>query len=202
MNRRAQRAGLILLPVVSAWLAAAGCGLFEPRSAQDPTEPGQDFQPVPDPQTVVANLQSAVSQKSENNYMRCFADPATTSRPFSFTPSAEGVGQYGSLLLNWTRSDELNYFRNLKSRSSGSGYSDLAISAPRMTSISADSVIYTCDYVFAFEHNDPNFPSSARGTLTFTMGPDNNGQWMIYRWVDYSSGNGITWSLFKGKFSN
>jgi hypothetical protein len=191
-----------LVPVLAALLLAGGCGLFEPRNAADPTEPGQDFQPVPDAQTVVANLQSAVSQKSETNYMRCFADPATTPRPFTFVPSAEGVSQYGSLLTSWTRAEELNYFRNLKSRSSGSGFSDLQVSAPRTTIISADSVVYTCDYVFTFEHNDPNFPKSARGTLTFTLGPDNNGQWMIFRWIDFSAGNGITWSMFKGKFSN
>src|SRR5512140_1652214 len=146
MDRRAQVSGLVALPVFAALLLVSGCGLFQPRSAADPTEPGQDFQPVPDPQTVVANLQSAVSQKSETNYMRCFADPATTSRTFTFVPSAEGVAQYGGLLTAWTRSDELNYFRNLKSRSAGTGFSDLQVSAPRMTFISADSVVYTCDY--------------------------------------------------------
>lgn len=183
-------------------LYAWGCGLFEPRAAENPSQPSLDFRPAPDAQTVINNLQSAISQKSETNYISCFADPATTSRPFTFVASADGVAQYGSLFTSWTRTEELNYFRNLRARSGTSGISDLQLTQKSPPAVSADSVVYSLDYVFRFEHTDATFPTRARGTLQFTLGPDNNGQWMIYRWIDFKSTNDITWSIFKGKFSN
>jgi len=193
---------LVLSAFVALVLVTPSCGLFETRPAESPSQPSLDFRPAPDAQTVISNLQSAISQKSETNYIRCFADPATTSKPFAFVAAADGVAQYGGLFSGWSRTEELNYFQNLKARGTTSGSSDLQLTEKTPPAVSADSVVYSFDYVFRFEHTDAAFPTSARGTLQFTLGPDNNGQWMIFRWIDFKSTNDITWSVFKGKFSN
>jgi hypothetical protein len=196
----------IELQLLSAMAAlsfvACGCGLFNPRSAENPTSPGLDYQPAPDAKTVISNLQNAITQRSETNYILCFADPATTPRPFVFDAAADGIAQYGGLFTAWNRTDELAYFRNLAARTGPTGTSDLQLTEKSPPAVSADSTVYYYDYVLRFDHNDPTFPKFARGTLQFTLGADNNGQWMIYRWIDVKSTNDITWSVFKGKFSN
>jgi hypothetical protein len=193
---------LLLSAAAALVLVAWGCGLFEPRSAQDPSSPSLDYRPAPDAATVISNLQSAISQQSETNYIRCFADPATTPRPFVFDAAADGLAQYGSLFTAWSRTDELAYFRNLAARTGPTGTSDLQLTEKSPPAVSADSTVYYYDYILRFDHNDPTFPKIGRGTLQFTLGADNNGQWMIYRWIDVKSTNDITWSVFKGKFSN
>jgi len=190
--------------MAAATLAVTGlsCGLFEPRQAEAPTQPGLDFQPALDPASVISNLIAAVGQKSETNYIRCFTDPTTSTRTFTFTPSSEGVAVYGSIFANWGRSEELNYFRNLHARSGPTAYSNLQLTEKSAPSITADSVVYYYDYVFQFEHSDKTFPTTAQGSLIFTVVPDNSGLWAIYRWVDLKTTSAISWSMFKGKFSS
>ena len=195
-SRHAALAGMIVS------CAIAGCGLFEPRTPESPTVPGLDFLPPNDDSTVITNLESAIIQKNEQNYIRCFADPATTSKTFVFVPSSEGLAQYGSILSAWTRTDEGNYFRNLISHASAVGSSNLLLSTKSPPTVTADSVVRYYDYEFVFQHNQANFPDTARGSLMFTLAPDNNGQWMIFRWVDLKTRADITWSMFKGKFSS
>jgi hypothetical protein len=178
-----------------------GCGLFEPRSPEAPSQSSLDYQPPTDPSLVIANLESAVGQKSVANYTACFADPQKSSRPFVFIPSAEASSLYGSVLNNWSTAQEQAYFQNLIAKSSPNAYSSLFLTV-RDSLISADSVTYTYDYVFTFEHNEPGFAHTARGNLQFTLAPDASNFWSIHRWIDFKTGDDITWSMFKGKFSN
>jgi len=201
-NASENRPRVSALVGVCVALSAAGCGLFEPRTPESPTVPGLDFLPPNDDSTVIANLESAVVQKNESNYIRCFADPATTSKPFTFVASSEGLAQYGSIFSAWTRTDERNYFLNLISHAIPVGASNLELVAKAPPTVTADSVVRYYDYVFVFQQNQPSFPDTARGSLMFTLAPDNNGQWMIFRWVDFKTGPAISWSMFKGKFSS
>ncbi len=197
--------GLKFLPLVLiAGIALCGwaCGLFEPRAAEDPTQAGSNYQPALDAPTVITNLTNAISQKDETNYIRCFSEPVAGGRIFTFIASAEGLAQYGSILSTWTRNDELNYFRNLHARSGPTSYSNLQLNEKSPPNVTADSVVYYFDYTFQFEHTDKTFPTVAQGSLTFTIVPDNNGQWAIAHWVDFKTTSAISWSMFKGKFSS
>ncbi len=204
MRHGTARAKALFRYGLAAGLALSGlsCGIFEPRTAEAPTQPGLDYQPALDPGSVISNLISAVGQKSETNYIRCFTDPATSPRTFTFIPSAEGLAQYGSIFASWGRNEELNYFRNLHARSTPTAYSDLQLTEKTPPSITPDSVVYYYDYVFQFEHSDKTFPTTAQGSLIFTIVPDNSGEWAICRWVDLQTTSATSWSMFKGKFSS
>lgn len=118
-----------------------------------------------------------------------------------FVPSPEGREQYAAVFSDWTAGDEQAYFRNLVARGVTNGFSNLFL-VPRDSVITADSVIYSFDYTFTFEHTEPGFPVTARGNLQFTLVPDANNFWAISRWSDFKTATDITWSLFKGKFGN
>jgi hypothetical protein len=177
------------------------CGIFEPRTPEDPSQASLNFRPPTDPVIVIANLQSAIDQKNVANYASCFADPMKVGRPFLFTPSAEASAQYAGVFSSWSFTQEQSYFQNLVAKSSPAAFSNLLLTL-KTSAVTADSVIYSYDYILTFEHNEIGFPKTARGNLQFTLVTDNSNFWTIYRWNDFKTGGDITWSMFKGKFSN
>jgi len=178
-----------------------GCGLFGPRDPEPPTQSGLNNRPPTEPSIVIANLQSAIDQKNIVNYAGCFADPSKGNPPFVFIPSADAGALYAGVLSTWSYNDEQAYFQNLIARSPAQAFSSLSLTLKTST-VSADSVVYSYDYVLVFEHTDPGFPRTARGALQFTLRVDNSNFWMIQRWVDFRTTADISWSHFKGNFSN
>ena len=179
----------------------AGCGLFGPRDPEPPNQSSLNFLPPTEPSIVVTNLQDAVDQKNVQNYVSCFADPSKGGRSYVFIPSAEASAQYGPALSGWTATQEQSYFQNLVAKSPSTAFSSLTLTN-KDSLVTSDSVVYGYHYIFTFGHNDPGFPQTAQGNLQFTIATDKNNFWSITRWVDFKTGNDITWSVFKGKFSN
>jgi len=180
---------------------AGGCGLFDPRDPEEPSQSSLNFLPPTDPNVVITNLQSAIEQKSVANYAACFSDASRGMQPFVFIPSADAAAIYGSVLGSWTLQEEQAYFQNIIARSTQQANATLALTL-KTTTVWSDSVVSAYDYVLVFEHNDPGFPKTARGSLQFTLREDASNFWSIQRWVDFKTTSDISWSHFKGKFSN
>ncbi len=199
---KAPGGGTILL-LLAAFLAqcAAGCGLFEPRTPEAPTQSSQTFVPPTDPLIVISNLQSAIEQKSVPNYVQCLADPQSSVHQFLFVPSSEGTALYASLFRSWTTVEEQAYFQNLTTRTTPTSISKLDLTE-KSSSLAADSALLEYDYTLTFENTTAGFPSRASGNLQFALQRSSSNFWTIYRWTDNKTTTDITWSLFKGKFSN
>jgi hypothetical protein len=194
-------APLAVRTILLLGLVSSGCGLFEPRDPEDPASSRLDFVPPTEPSIVISNLQNAVDQKNVANYTACFSDPSAGGRAFVFVPSAEASAQYGPALSSWGTPQEQTYFQNLIARSPINAAASLQLTQKSQL-VTADSVIYSYDYIFTFEHSETGFPKIARGNLQFALAPDAANRWSIYRWIDFKTGSDITWSMFKGKFSN
>jgi hypothetical protein len=197
---------LCAIPLLSLMLALSlssmpGCGLFEPRDPEQPSQSSLNFQPPTEPSIVISNLQSAVEEKNAANYISCFSDESKGQLAFVFSPSPDAAGLYGAALANWTLNDEQAYFQNLIARSSSGAFATLSLSSKGAT-VSADSVVYSYDYTLVFEHNVSGFATTARGTLQFTLRVSQSNFWAIQRWVDFKTTTDLSWSHFKGKFSN
>ncbi|MEW6510772.1 MAG: hypothetical protein AB1428_07400 [Bacteroidota bacterium] len=182
-------------------LVMAGCGWFEPRDAEAPTESGGQFPPATDPKIAVSNLQQSVDLKSVQNYVACFSTPASDGRSFVFIPSSEGSAQYASVFSSWTTAEEQAYFQNLSARTTPTSTSSLVLTEKSFF-LSGDSALAEYDYTLTFEHTDATFPKVATGNLQFAIGRNNANIWSIYRWADFKTTASTSWSLFKGKFSN
>ncbi len=187
--------------LISVSISPAACSLFETRSPEEPSQSGCDYRPPTAHGDVLINLQNAIAQKCVDTYSSCFADPSRTSRPYTFTPAAEASAQYPSVFTSWTFAEEQSYFRNLVARKRQNGFANLLLT-PKDSVITADSVTYSFDYTLTFEHTETGFPSTARGNFQLTLGTDNNNFWVIYRWIDFKTTDDISWSSFKGKFSD
>jgi len=199
--RSLSRAGICLLTMAASAILSTGCGLFEPRPAEDPAGTSGQYPPATEARIVITNLQHAVEQKSVQNYVQCFSDPFSGPRPYSFLPSSEGSAQYASVFRSWTTAEEQAYFQNLAARTSPTSASGLVLTERSFFS-SGDSALAEYDYQLTFEHTDAAFPKSARGNLQFALARNSNTIWSIYRWSDFKTTADATWSLFKGKFSN
>lgn len=194
--------GLTTWGMVAAFAAVlSGCGLFEPRDPEAPAQGSLNFPPQTAPSIVVTNLQNAIAVKNVANYELCFVNQPTFTRPFAFTPSAEASAQYPGALGNWSIQAERDYFQNLVAKSTPNGFASLLLT-PKGETVSADSVLVDFDYVFTFDHTEPEFPRTARGSLRFTIIRNASNFWAIADWLDYKTTDDATWSLFKGKFSN
>lgn len=188
----------LLLPL----MVLEGCSLFEPRDPEQPSQSSSDFLPPTTPEIVITNLQSSIAQKKIQNYVSCFSNPSVSGRVYTFVPSGDAAALFPGVLNSWTYTEEQVYMTNLIAKAVPNGFSDLALTSPS-TEVYADSVIYSSDYVLTFQHTEAGFPSTARGHLQFAIGVDNSTQqWSIYRWLDFKTTPDITWSSFKGRFSN
>lgn len=191
----------IVTGILAAAFQLAGCGLFEPRTPEDPSQSSLNYRPPTDHTIVISNLQNAVEQRNVANYTSCFSDPAKQGRPFIFIPSVEAAAQYASVLANWSLEAEQGYFQNLVAKSPSGAFTSLLLTV-KSSDVNPDSVVYSYDYVLTFEHSDPDFPKTARGNLQFTLTRDPNNFWAISRWIDFKTTDDVTWSTFKGRFSN
>jgi hypothetical protein len=189
------------LPVLFGILMT-GCGIFEPRTPEDPTQSGLDFRPPTTPEIVIQNLTSAVDQKNAANYIACFADPTKTGRTFVFIAAPEASAQYPGVFTQWSLSDENDYFQNLVAKTSPTSYSNLLLTQKGPVIQTSDSMVVSYDYEIRFDHSDASFPKVATGNLQFTIGVDKNNFWSVYRWYDFKTTGDVTWSTMKGKFSN
>ena len=193
--------GLILICYLLMMTMTSGCSLFEPREPEHPSQSSSAFLPPTTPEIVIANLQSSIAQRNVQNYINCL-DSSRTRRPFTFAPSGDASAQYPTVFSSWTYTEEDDYMSNLVSKAIPGGFSSLLLTQTSLPIIYADSVIYSYDYTFTFQHTEPGFPATARGNLQFALGADNSNFWYIYRWTDSKTTPDITWSGFKGKFSN
>jgi hypothetical protein len=194
-----RRAAALLL--LASGLAGTGCGLFDPRTPEPPSQSSQTFLPATDPFIVISNLQSAVAQKSVPNYVQCLTDPVSGGRPFLFIPSSEGNAVYASIFRNWSTIEEQAYFQNLTTRTTTTSMSKLDLTE-KTSSLAADSAILEYDYTLTFENTVAGFPSRSSGNLQFALQRSSSNIWTIYRWTDFKTTSDLSWSMFKGKFSN
>ncbi|MBX2991651.1 MAG: hypothetical protein KF749_10850 [Bacteroidetes bacterium] len=182
-------------------LLAAGCNVFEPREAEPPSQSGFQYLPRTFPSNVILNLQNSIGQQDVAGYVANFTDSTRSQHSFTFIPSGDAAEIYASVLRNWTLQQEQSYFQNLVAkRRQPQSFSNLTL-IPKDSLISGDSRTYSFDYTLTFEHIEPGFTQTARGTTQFTLVNDNS-EWTISRWVDLKTTNDLTWSSFKGKFSN
>ena len=199
MNACRRVTATVVLFGCGIWMVS--CGIFEPRTPEEPTESGLNFRPATTPEIVVSNLQNAIDQKNAENYISCFKDPLKGGIPFAFIPSADASAQYPSVMLTWSYAQENAYFRNLIAKTSPGSFSSLSLQLDNSI-VGTDSVLYTYRYTLIIEHTEAGFPTTAKGTLQFALSADAANIWSIHRWVDFQTENAITWSMFKGKFSN
>lgn len=182
-------------------MLVTGCGLFDSRSVETPSDPRSTFIQPTSADIVLTNLIFAVAEKNPDNYLRCFVDSNFSSRRFKFFPDALSQSSY-PVFLNWSLSNERSYFNNLVSFTNVTSASNLFPDNVTYTT-SIDSTVLDMDYIFIFDHTRNNVARQSRGKLRFILGTDQRGLWSIHSWYDFiDAQNDTTWSVVKANFVN
>ena len=178
----------------------SGCGLFDTRDVEPPTDPRSNFTPPTSPDIVIINLQFAIAEKNLNNYMACFVDTNFSSRKFTYQADVSSQVQY-PIFAFWNLSNENAYYTNLLALTNAQSNSHLFFS-DEMLSTSLDTAIYDADYLLRFEHQKPTVAQTLKGKLRFYMAADSRNLWSVHSWFDFKeNADDTTWSVLKANFN-
>jgi hypothetical protein len=177
---------------------AAGCGLFNTRTPQEPITVRSTYVPPTSPAIVISNLTYSIEEKNSTNYINCLSPDN-----YVYVPDSKSLSLYGQIFQNWDLNSENFYFQNLISQTNANASSNLFLSNPSLNQITPDSAIYSAEYIVVFQHNKTNVPKSAEGNLRFTLKADLSNFFYIEKWEDYRQNDtDFTWSELKANFSN
>jgi len=181
----------------------SGCGLFETREVEPPSEARSTFTQPTSADKVIENLKFAIFEKNRDNYLRCMVDSNFSPRRFKFFPDAVSQSSY-PVFLNWNLTHERNYYSNLLSPTftNPTASSNLFLSNITINT-GIDSAVIDSDYILVFDHNKQNVAKVTKGKLRFIMGSDVRSLWSIHSWFDFTdNSNDTTWSVLKANFIN
>jgi len=187
--------------IMSLALISFSCDLFTTREAEAPDQSRSNFLPPVQPEIVISNLVSSLSDKNVQNYISCFVDSVFTNREFSFSASSEAISLYQIFLQGWGLTEEKRYFSSVVNKVPNDFPISLTFSNENYSSLGGDSLIYTATYNInlPIETGDP-IPSNYAGSLQFNMLRDSRSEWVIYFWKDTKSETLPGWSELKGSF--
>jgi hypothetical protein len=175
-----------------------GCGLFDTRTPETPSNTRSTYIPPTSPDAVLTNLIFSIVERNSNNYISNLSPVS-----YNYIPDSKSQLQYGQIFLNWNVSAERFYFDNLVAQTNSDASSNLFLSDTTITLLSSDSAIITADYIVVFQHNRTNIPKSAVGNFRLSMKADENNFFYISKWEDFRKNDtDFTWSELKANFSN
>jgi hypothetical protein len=188
------------LMVLAGLLFLAGCDIFSTREAEQPNQPRSNFIPAVTPQDVISNLRSSLEDLNVENYLACLTDSAFSNRQFRFAPSSTAISQFPVMASGWGKSEEQQYFLNMKNKIPEEKQIVLNFFNIQIGSTQGDTTVYTGSYSLSVPHNDPGIPVIFEGELSFSMTRDSRSVWTIHLWRDNRSGELPSWSELKGRF--
>ena len=175
-----------------------GCGIFDTRSPQQPTNTRSTYVPPTSPSDVISNLTFSIEEKNTDNYIRNLSTSV-----YTYVPDSKSQSQYFQTFQNWNVNSERSYFNNILAQMDPNASSNLFLSLLNTTLISSDSAVTTADYIVVFQHNRTNIPKSAVGNFRLIMKADQNNLFYITKWEDFRKNDtDFTWSELKANFSN
>lgn len=177
----------------------SGCDLFTTRDAELPEKPRSDFQSAVTPDILISNLINSLKGKDVENYLACLSDPSFTNKVFIFLPSSEALSQFPALGDKWGRSNESQYFMNLRVKVPDALPITLIITNSSSSS-HGDSLTFTASYSLNVPFKDLTIPSNYQGELIFELVRDTRAVWSIYSWRDIKRSDSPSWSELKGRF--
>lgn len=183
-------------------VAVAGCGIFDTRDPEPPSQSSSNFVPATEPSIVFSNMSSAFRDMNSLNYLKSFADSATAVRGFSFEPTPQAKVKYGGIFLFWNRQSEQQYFENLRSKIPGTSSAVLVFQSLSVQSLQSDSAQYEATYTLTAQHTVAGVAKQATGKAQFFLLADRSRNWVIWRWIDVPTGTTeFAWSDMKGEFA-
>jgi len=174
---------------------------FATREPEAPKNSGSRYIPPFAAEIVLENMRNAISDRNVENYLRCFTDSTRTGERFRYEPDAAASNQYPGVFSQWGLSQERDYFSQLRAALPTDSLRSLRLDSLQTIAFS-DSAQFVRAYELNVRHKQQSagVPGQVRGELRFWLRKDQFGEWSIYRWADFATGQAQTWSALKAAF--
>jgi len=178
---------------------AIGLGCQNPFATREVEAPNRDRsnREIPsDPEAVLRNLQYAIADKNETNYMDCLTPNAFF---FQFIPDQIVKEFNPTVFERWGLEAERNYFNQIRNYVPDDSLSQL-IFQEISSEVFADSALLRQKYTLILRHTyQGNVPRKVTGQAYFWLFKE-AGYWFIRRWFDFGTAGEPSWSTIKAGF--
>ena len=139
--------------------------------------------------------------------MNCFYNfKDNTNNEFSFTPATDAYTQFPTIFNLWNFEDERRSITSIFSSINNENGIIVHWKNRKPIQETADSAIFTSDYIINLTNENQNIPNNFAGRLQFTMVNRDNGLWYISKWIDVninvSDSIKYSWSMLKAYLYN
>ena len=148
------------------------------------------------PERVSENLQNALGELSEQNYLRSLTDD------FTFEPTVSAQARDPLVWTNWSRTEEETYFGRLKVAAEPFSGHQLELLDVNRTAVGDDQFLLDATYILNMTHSrsDEDIPTEVQGRLIWKMVRGSDGLWALSEWTDQEIANASSWSDLKAAF--
>lgn len=174
-------------------LILSGCSLFSTREPEAPLADSGTYSQPDTPEQVISNVENAVSELNTLNYRRSLGEDLV------FQATATALARE-SVLLNWGRDQEEQYFSALVSAAEMNQGHSLSLNDRSLTLVSTSRFVLDATYVLAVNHRRTEAPTEVQGRLQWVLDQGADGLWSITTWTDQELGNVPSWSDLKAEF--
>ena len=174
---------------------------FTTRKAEPPdTQNPSTFIPPTNPEFVFLNLQFAVLEWNVENYILSFVDSTRSQQRFTFVPDQGVAAVNPGTFADWNLENERRYLFQVLQATPGDSAHSLSF-GEESRSETSKTATFTQNYELIFKHSlGRNIPTEFRGQSIFFLERNDTGDWVIYRWEDFTNGVDPSWSELKALF--
>ena len=185
--------GGLLLTVAAALCLCMAC--FNIRPVEPPSSSASDWVSPTDYKILLDNLQTAISRRNTQNYLRCFSGEA-----LRFYPAASLFNDNESIWINWSIRDEQTYLENTIADLTLLSGNTLTLRETDLQDVSADSLRYVGEYTLRMNHGDTTITQQFKGQVQWMVKINAFNEWEIHSWADIELYPDSSWSLLKLKY--
>jgi len=167
---------------------------FSTREPESPIENQSGWIPPLSPERVLINLQNAILERNSENFIQCLS---SGERSFTFVPDPDVMANYGELFLDWDLISEQTVIQQIFSLIPSDSSAYLLFPEDVRELQSTDSTIFVKKYLLEVHSTQNNLPQIYEGQVEYWLYPNTQGEWSIYQWMDFASGESQPWSYLK-----
>jgi len=171
---------------------------FSTREPETPVENQSSWMPPLSPELVLTNLQNAILERNSENFIRCLS---SAERTYTFTPDPDVMANYGEIFNNWNITNEQTVIQQVFSLVPSDSSAFLIFPVDVREVPGADSTIFLKKYLLEIHSLQDDLPKIYEGQVEYWLYPNTQGEWSIYKWIDFTLGGSQSWSYLKALLS-
>ncbi|MDZ7372446.1 MAG: hypothetical protein ONB23_00625 [candidate division KSB1 bacterium] len=179
----------------------AGCkNPFATREPEPPSASRAQWTPPYQPEDVLSNLRTALTDRSIVNYVRCLSDSLLTGKIFRFEPEPAAASAFPGVFERWGLEEERHFAEQLFQAVPKDSVLRLQWSRIGEQVGEGGERLLVTEYLLeaGFPQGFSSAPRRCQGRAEFWLVRDpSTSYWYIWRWTDRATVDAPAWSVLK-----